>query len=140
MKRLWVAAAVVGIGAGVLGGWWVGRRPAPPARQARAFDVMMSAPHWDANRVEESLAASDAVTARRAEAGEPPLTGASIRDRLLAANPSEGQLLEFFEANRARFGGRSFEESRHAVDQLVRIQLVRGDLGAPAPDNGFLQP
>lgn len=54
---------------------------------------------------------------------------ADIRARLAQADPTEAQRHAFFDANRRLFGERSYEQSAWSVEQLVRIQLVRDQLG-----------
>jgi hypothetical protein len=133
-RRLWVFGGIAGLVGAALGvHLW--RSSESPSRQVRGFDVMMSAPDWSPERVERTLAASDEVSERLREKGEES-SAEALRRRLETARPTEEELHSFYEANLDRFGQRSFEESRQALDQLVRIQRVRNELGAPAPENG----
>lgn len=134
-RRFWLFSGVAGLVAGVALGLNVWGSGESPSRQVRGFDVMMSAPGWSPERVESSLAASDDVIQRLREKGEEG-SAEALRRRIESATPTEPELHEFYEANLERFGERSFEASRQSVDQLVRIQRVRNELGAPAPDNG----
>ncbi|MCK6502564.1 hypothetical protein L6R53_04080 [Myxococcota bacterium] len=54
---------------------------------------------------------------------------AGLRQRLAQAAPTEAERQEYFAANSHIFGGRSYAESMWTVDQLLRIQRVRDELG-----------
>jgi len=55
--------------------------------------------------------------------------GQLLQDRLGEIQPEDGALRAYYEAHRAHFGRRSFEQSRYALEQLVRIQIIKRELG-----------
>ncbi len=93
----------------------------------RAFQLAALAPDLAPDAVDASLERSDAWVARLHDEGVDDI-GAELTQRLEAAGPTDAQARAFYDAHRDLFGQRSFHASRHAVDQLYRIQSVRSAL------------
>jgi hypothetical protein len=51
-----------------------------------------------------------------------------IRAQLTSNEPTEDEMRRWYEANRRVFGLRTFEQSRFAVDRLLRIERTRAHL------------
>ncbi|NOY26714.1 MAG: hypothetical protein GXP62_12645 [Oligoflexia bacterium] len=55
--------------------------------------------------------------------------GSEISDRLAEIQLTDADRRAFFDANRHLFGQRDYDQSRWTVDQLLRIQRTRAELG-----------
>ncbi|RME24677.1 MAG: hypothetical protein D6798_10665 [Deltaproteobacteria bacterium] len=100
----------------------------PPTDHARrAFQLAALAPDLPPTAVDASLERSDAWVDDLRDEGVDDI-GAELAQRLEAAGPTDAQARAFYDAHRDLFGQRSFHVSRHAVDQLYRIRMVRAEL------------
>lgn len=90
--------------------------------------VQASMPEADPSTVERFLAESDGIRARLAASGVDDASG-YVRSRLESLMPSDADLRRYYDEHRAMFGSRGFDESKEAIDRLVRIQMLRAELG-----------
>jgi len=93
----------------------------------RAFQLAALAPDLAPDAVDASLERSDAWVDHLHDEGVDDI-GAELTRRLEAAGPTEAQARAFYDAHRDLFGQRSFQASRHAIDQLCRIRAVQAAL------------
>jgi hypothetical protein len=133
MTRWWPIGIVCGIAAGVAAWWaWQPDDDAEIARRVREARVAFAAPHWSADQVAATVAASDAAT------GEPHPT--EVRSLLAAVEVDPRDVAAFHAANSDAFGGRSLAASQVAAEQLWRVHLARAELGLTDPENGLVYP
>lgn len=126
------AAALLGAGWAL---WPSEPSPADVGRRARAAELLLSSPDPSVD-VDALLDASDALAERLRAQGEPDV-GRAVHERLRRVTVDEPEARSFYALNRERFGDRSFERSRPAVETLVRVHKVRVELDLPDPDNGL---
>ena len=107
-------------------------RPESRPRAARATEISLSAPEWSGDRIKQSIAASDDVVAALHARGVGDVPG-YIQKRLAEVPVDEAEARAFFDGNASIFGGRSFDQSRSVVDQLLRIHKVRQERGIVDP-------
>lgn len=96
--------------------------------RVRAMAIATLRKDLSLEQAELSVAESDLLVTRLRRKGVEDVAE-HVQLRLAQVSPTEEQLHLYYEQHRTLFGRRSFEESRPAVDRLVRIQLVREELG-----------
>jgi len=133
VTRWWPLGIVCGITAGLAAWWaWQPDDAAVQARRVREARVAFAAPHWSADQVAATVAASDVVTR------EPhPI---EVRAFLAAVEVDPRDVAAFHAANSDAFGGRSLADSQVAAEQLWRVHLARAELGLTDPENGLVYP
>jgi hypothetical protein len=95
--------------------------PVEPALALRALELGETWHGADPEHVRARIAAVDA----RAEVIDDVALFREITALMAASEPGEEELRERYEAHRDLFGLRTFEQSRHAVNTLVRIERTR---------------
>lgn len=85
------------------------------------------------------MAESDRVAAELHAAGVEDV-GAELRRRLASVQVSDAQVQDFVQSNPAVFGTRSPAESRSSAEALIRIHVLRRELGIAEPERGLRWP
>ena len=95
--------------------------PAPPppddARRSRVHQLLLHDPGLTPARAEALVDASDCI-------GE-----VDVSRRMAELELTDAERRAFFEENAELFGGRSYRQSARTVDALLRIRIVREELG-----------
>lgn len=97
-------------------------------RTTRAFELRSIRPSLGDEETRQLLDQSDGVVEGLNAQGVLDIP-VELRQRLAQSAPTEAERQEYFAANAHIFGGRSYAESMWTVDQLLRIQRVRDELG-----------
>ncbi len=97
------------------------------ALASRAFRLAAERPDLDRTTIDAQLAESDSIVAALNAQGVEDV-GDEVHRRLNAVQPSDEDLLAWFEAHPEHFGDRSFEQSRDVLARLVAIEQVQADL------------
>jgi hypothetical protein len=101
------------------------------AHTARAYRIAAERPELDREAIKAELTRSDAVVAALQEQGVEGI-GDELHRRLNELQPSEAEMLAWFEAHPEHFGDRSYVQSRDVLARLVAIEKVKGELLALA--------
>jgi hypothetical protein len=101
------------------------------AHTARAYRIAAERPDLDREAIEAELTRSDAVVAALRAQGVEDI-GDELHRRLNDVQPSEAEMLAWFEAHPEHFGDRSYVQSRDVLARLVAIEKVKGELLALA--------
>lgn len=142
----WRVAALVGllllVGAAAFTWSGRGRVDAPPPvadRGERVARLLMATGQPADPDLLKRMAESDRVTAELREAGVDDV-GGGLRRRLSSIQVSDALVEEFVRGNPGVFGNRSAAESRSSAETLIRIHVLRRELGISEPDRGLRWP
>lgn len=121
---------VGGVGLGLMGAalslWWAQAPPPAPSLTSvdRAVAIHSLRPAATPAEVAGLLVADD-----RARADLGGAVPGALAQRLAAVEVTDAEARAWYDAHREVFGHRSFATSQEVVDQLVRIDAVRAELG-----------
>jgi hypothetical protein len=129
-RRIGLAAAGVVVGAGLAWAGWAWWSPDEPALlDPRVERMKLAVPGWTTERIGEALAAGDVLP-----------EDVDVSALLASTAPTEAQMVSFHAHNGDVFGGRPYLESRSSVETLLKVHLVRRQLGLPDPPTGIVWP
>ena len=122
-----VLAAVASV-AGLLA--WRATLPAgrPELRDVGRAVAVYNAGHRPADQVISSMEASDRARARFS-VGDGEGAHQLVARELASVEVSEAERVAWYDAHRDLFGARDLDASREVVDELVRIEKLRAELG-----------